>query len=454
MNWYKQAGMDLKFLSHDSYGNLRVLVNGRPYDFYDVSPFWANKIKWMIEKSKIPGEVIYNRHLKNFSNPERHKELNPEPPQTETPKKPQQGVFPFMEAGNWFGKFLYASIWDTDSDGSFEDNLKAMAELEYKLYAINTWPFSGMPQRQANIAQKLEEELWGVLEELKTPLENTFRSWLSAHALTNPSEWAAGRMDPYGMGAYDYIESMGEEAAITGVVDEYLRYKHNNQGGYPESIEQGFSEMLSSALQQPENFPSLQGLSDLYARDEEERYMNELSDEGFETFGENYVGQPFESEEAAEQWIEEQISNFDLSEHMYDTGMENFIYSLQYSGISLEQFLQELNQHIVFPMWMNYWGAMGIEGTRELAQEAYDRLENASNLQDTIVAINHAIDVNHQNGAMIEHMESYSGLDSVDTQSITNMMDEIASGSFVPEWNEELKQIGISVPKSTIPQTV
>jgi len=212
--------------------------------------------------------------------------------------------------------------------------------------------------------------------------------------------------------------------------------------------------MLSSALQQAENFPSLQGLASMYAQGEKERYQNDLYDAGFETFGENYRGEAFQSEEEAEQWIEEQIANFDLSEHMYDNGMENFLASFQYTGISLEQFLKELNQHIVFPMWMNYWGAMGIEETRELAQEAYQRLENAATLQENIIAINHAIDIHHQNGQMIEHMEQYSGLEDVDTQSIINMMDEIESGAFVDEWNKELKHIGISVPKMAIQEKV
>jgi hypothetical protein len=353
---------------------------------------------------------------------------------------------------NWYGKLILAAIWDTDGDGSFEDNLKDMAELEYKLYALNSWPFSGMPQRQANISKKLEEELWGVLEELKPPLENTFSTWLSAHALTDPNQWAEQRMDPYGTGAYDYVESIGAAEALGGVVDEYLNYKHNKQY-HTESIAQGFSEMLSLALQEPEKYPSIQGLSDLYARDHEEMLNNELYDQGFETFGENYLGEAFESEEAAEAWIENQAENFDLSEHMFDTGMEDFTASLEYAGISVERFMHELDQNLVFPMWMSYWGGMGIEGTRELAQEAYEMLQNASTRQETIIAINHAIDVNHQNGAMIEHMENYSGLDDVHPGRIKEMMDSIEGGGFVPEWNEELKQIGVSIPESAVSAT-
>jgi len=78
MNWYKQARTQptLQFLSHDNYGDFKVLVNGEPYTYYDVSPHIANKLKWMINKPNIPNGVIINK-LKNFSDPKRHKELNP-----------------------------------------------------------------------------------------------------------------------------------------------------------------------------------------------------------------------------------------------------------------------------------------------------------------------------------------------------------------------------------------
>jgi hypothetical protein len=33
------------------------------------------------------------------------------------------------------------------------------------------------------------------------------------------------------------------------------------------------------------------------------------------------------------------------------------------------------------------------------------------------------------------------------------MMDSIEGGGFVPEWNEELKQIGVSIPESAVSAT-
>ncbi len=76
-NWYKKANSPvLEFLSYNSYGQFRVSINEVSYTYYDVSPFEANKLRWMIEKSKIPSGVIIQR-LKKFSNPKKHKELNP-----------------------------------------------------------------------------------------------------------------------------------------------------------------------------------------------------------------------------------------------------------------------------------------------------------------------------------------------------------------------------------------
>jgi len=85
MNWYKYAkNPKLRFLSYNSYGELKVSINGTPYTYYDVSPYYANQFKWMIEKSRIPGGVIIQR-LKPFSNLKRHEELTT-PPSSSIPE--------------------------------------------------------------------------------------------------------------------------------------------------------------------------------------------------------------------------------------------------------------------------------------------------------------------------------------------------------------------------------
>ena len=79
MNWYKIAKeLTLQISSYvPEYEQLKVLMNGVSYTFYNVSPFWKNKIEYLIEKSNMPHSFIYQKYLKNFSDPKTHKELNP-----------------------------------------------------------------------------------------------------------------------------------------------------------------------------------------------------------------------------------------------------------------------------------------------------------------------------------------------------------------------------------------
>ena len=88
MNWYKKAkSISLQFLSYiPDYGQLRVAIDGSPYTYYNVPPPASSRIKWMIEKSRIPHEVILQKHLKQFSDTEKHKELNQVPKLTDIEK--------------------------------------------------------------------------------------------------------------------------------------------------------------------------------------------------------------------------------------------------------------------------------------------------------------------------------------------------------------------------------
>ena len=75
MNWYKIA-QNVQFLSYNSYGELKILLNEKTYTYYGVSPPQSNKIKWMIENRKIPNGVILNQ-LRQFSDKGKHDKLNP-----------------------------------------------------------------------------------------------------------------------------------------------------------------------------------------------------------------------------------------------------------------------------------------------------------------------------------------------------------------------------------------
>lgn len=73
MNWFKLAQVSVKFLSYNSYGEFEVLIGDKPYTYYDISPYIANKLKWMIEN--LPVGVAL-KQLKHYSDPDRYRQLN------------------------------------------------------------------------------------------------------------------------------------------------------------------------------------------------------------------------------------------------------------------------------------------------------------------------------------------------------------------------------------------
>ena len=351
---------------------------------------------------------------------------------------------------NWYQRLKYAQIWDFDNSEDVVENLSAIYELEWKLHALKNYDFKGLPQRRDNIITKLEENLDEAIEVVKEPILYTFRKWLDNHALLDPQTWAAQRT----IGDYndfnEYSIDIGEDEALKLVIEEYKRYQNGNQPWTPAwkspNWDSAFSEMLRDAAQFEDQMPSLVKLKEMYAADQQERYGEELFSEGFEQFGEMYVGQPFESEEAAELWIEENSSNFDLADYIYDFGIEGFTQSLGYAGVSLQQFIQDLNQFLVFPLWYDYWGSQGIEETRENLQEIYDMLESANSLEENIAAINVALNAVHQTGDMLQHLENYSNIPS---SEIKDILDNLSEGTNLPKWNKQLRQIGVKVPRKS-----
>lgn len=333
------------------------------------------------------------------------------------------------------------TLWDIDDDAPFEDSIKSMSEIEYKLHALKTFPFSGMPARQQNIQTNLEASLESVIGMLKEPLIQTFTTWLEHHALTDPSAWAEKRVNEFGDD--NICDSLGEEEALSGVVHEYIRYKHGNEmrANKEHDINAEFNEILDKAFDNPDDY-HLDYLIDAYKDDEETRYMDDLEELGYEEFGE-IQGEDFVSEEEAQQWIEKTIEDFEYIEHDYT--MESFASSYTNIGGNLCQFIQDVYEHAVFPLWYDYWGSQGIDETRELVEEASDMLNDANTLEENSAAINHAVDVQHQTGDMLDHMETYGGID-VDVQAVKNTMDAIANGEYVDDWNSELVDAGVDVP--------
>ena len=348
---------------------------------------------------------------------------------------------------NWYGKIICAQVWEVDSDESFTEDLKAFYELEYKYNAIKNFPFEGMPQRYDNIFKNIEDSLMYVMDRLRGTLMSTFSGWLESHAITDPATWAQRRVDPYGdgfMGSYDANDT------LEGIISEYIRYK--NGGQYPNPMfsgpntDQVFSEMLNDAMANSENFTSLGRVSEEIQMMERERLENDLYNDEFENFGENERGNAFQSEEEAQMFIEEQVENIDIGDYIYGYGKELLLSILEGSG-QMEQFLIELNQYAVFPLWYTYWGSMGIDTTRELAEEAYDNLSNAKGFQEFHESLEEAIQTCHQNGSMLDYLSEYGGEEyGGDPEEIEAIMFGLTEGKTNFEWDKELKSVGVKVP--------
>lgn len=350
---------------------------------------------------------------------------------------------------NWYNRIRYAQVWEVESDESFIEELKAFYELEYKYQSLKNFPFEGMDKRYQNIFKNVEEALTYTMDNLKGILLSTFSGWLDTHALTDPATWASKRSDPHGEG---YMSSYDAEEALDGVIWEYIRY--NNGGQIPinnkPDTSQVFSDMLDQAMADPKKFTSLQGVLSIIQTGERERFVEELYNDGFENFGINQRGEAFQSEKEAEAYIEEMVEGVDIQEFVSSFGKEELLSLLEGQG-QMYNFIIELNQHIVFPLWYAYWSAMGIDTTRELAEEAYEGLNNASNIDEFHLALEIAIQTYHQNGSMLDYLESYGGEEyGSDPQEIEDIMKELTEGKGNAAWDKQLRSIGVKIPRKVV----
>ena len=347
---------------------------------------------------------------------------------------------------NWYKKLKYSQIWVTEYEDSFEDNLTAFYELEYKYQTLKNFPFTGAPQRYQNILEKIEESLYEVMEKLKDTLIATFRGWLETHAITDPSVWAEKRVDPYGE---EFMSSYDATDALEGIVGEYMRYQYGGgQGFYSKrpNTEQIFSEMLDQALKMSDQFLSLQGITNVIQQIDRERLENDLYSDDFENFGINERGEAFQSEEKAQTYIEERVEEANVMEFASNFGKEELMSLLEGQG-QMKNFMIELNQYIVFPLWYNYWGSMGIDTTREMAEEAYNDLTSANSFEEFHKALEVAIQTCHQNGSMLDYLSEYGNEHtSASSEDIESIMMELTEGKTNTEWDQQLKEIGVKIP--------
>ena len=90
---------------------------------------------------------------------------------------------------------------------------------------------------------------------------------------------------------------------------------------------------------------------------------------------------------------------------------------------------------------------MGIDTTRELAEEAYEGLVSANTFEEFHLALEVAIQTCHQNGSMLEYLEQYGGEEyGSDPSEIEDIMNELTEGKSNANWDKQLKEVGVKVP--------
>ena len=346
---------------------------------------------------------------------------------------------------NWYKDIKIAQIWNTvpyDEFGNeFELSLQSLYELEYKWSMINQRPFSGLEQRRQNISEYLRSNLNEAADNVKGVLSNVFNKWLSSHAILDPATWARSRVDEMG-----YDVGFGE--MFDSMLDEHMNYSDmGNQRANISPREQSALEnnsmrkMLQFAMENIDTMPYFKEAFDNSLVGYRDMLQSELDDEGLEEFSERY-GKEFKNEEEAESYIENiSIDDVDIDSLYYFEDAEEFSDFISEAG-DPEEILIEFYEKTVFPLWYEHWQQQGIDETRDTIEEISSRLENANaeNTQEFMAAVNMALNAAHQTGAMTDYIEQDTGAGNIE-----GVLSDLSSGTFVPEWDKELREVGVQV---------
>ena len=309
-----------------------------------------------------------------------------------------------------------------------------------------------MPRRQENVLAKLEEELWEAVENVKEPMERTITTWLRNHALTNPKQWAEQSLQPGSPYAdwEEYYEESGSsaETRVRDIVDTYMRLKNNNRPWHSGYQQPNFDVVFSKMMRENDgySFESIQKLGNILLPEQREMLVEELSYEGLEDFNERFQTQ-FATEDEVIVFINNASAEdlgIDISDFL-DNGLEHWVPIAEANGL-LDDIVFEINHKIVFPVWYQYWSAQGIVETRANVEKVADELKSAKTIDETIAAVSLALNVAHQSGDMLDHLENYGDLeDPNEAYGIRDLLKELSEGKDVEKWNEELRAIGVQI---------
>ena len=358
---------------------------------------------------------------------------------------------------NWYIPIKIAQIWKVDTgEEILADLLSNLYELEYKYNMVRSRPFPGNPQRHENILRHLQEELDYTIDQVKPAIGQTLETWLKGHAIQDPGEWAEQSiMPPDGYSDWEEFEEASGEPA--NLLDNmcYNYAKYNGMRFSPNvSYDNIFVKMIRDNWEIIQNEPIIQRIQEEIAGPiERERMEFDLQD-GLEEFN-NIYQKDFQTEQDAEQWVENILfseldgSFFELLERF---SLHEFESTLKENGLFFD-FAKMLYRLLIFPLWIQYWSSpdnlsssgQTITETRETIEKIYQMFQSAKTTDENIEAINLAINATHQTGSMSGHMYEYSGWNEDEQGDLYEFFNSLTEGSEVPEWDEQLRSIGVQV---------
>lgn len=310
------------------------------------------------------------------------------------------------------------------------ENLEALYELEYKYSMLRTKPFEGVPQRRDRMLERLEAVAYPLAESIAKQILVVYGEWLSGHAIGDPKEWAAARVRQF-----EEMESgeivTGEELAsgIHGAWSEYDRYAyyggdspavHGYYGQVPEPRGPDTSEIAQAA--RAGVLPSLQLLAEVLMQEENEQMAGE---------------EDFEPYDDPADYLEVTLDSYGSIGALVE-GLD-----WDYVDASPANFLQELYQTFVFPVWWDHWEPQGIEATRDRIEDGVEVLEKIEAdahqfpMQQLFGKLNEIVNLTHQSGGMAEYLESRYNIDAAFLQEL--------SDRDTTDWDEELQELGVQI---------
>jgi hypothetical protein len=279
------------------------------------------------------------------------------------------------------------------NDNDINQQLAAIYELTYKYDQINMYEWSGAGEKSQVLAI-CEAGIRDVAGRLAEMLDEVFAEWLKLHAITDPRTWAVNRWNEEQFFGGDWItqEERIEEVTVT-LIQEYasqllqLLPESRSMSGYAQWAK---NKMWREIQQKIEKMPNVRALGEA------------LAEEQYQAAREEYESDPENVDKPEKQSPSDALD--------YTDGLVDLVKMAALSGHQWGV-IQDVAEHIVFPVWYGRWKRMGIDATRKRVEKAYGQIQKIQKspksfeIRDLATEINRIIQTTHQAGLMAEYVE-------------------------------------------------